>query len=147
MDTEIANLLNADAELASYLPGRVWDRPLKRRGDFATPEAFASVAPHNILPASVVTNAPLTGDRDGAPGTYTGFVTVWLHGPEGPLAGEKLDNAARRVLTLLRDLLLAAPDGSGILLERAERFGLRDDPVIPGAQLDYVRFTLAGYWR
>jgi hypothetical protein len=144
LDTDIAAALNADSALAGYLPGRIWDRALKRRGPFATPEAFAQTAPHNVLPAAVVSNSGQTRDYTGAPGAYTGYVTIWFHAPEGFASADMLDAAAWRVMQLVNGTQWKARDGSGIWLEAAERYGVRDDPVIDGTQIDYIRFLLAG---
>lgn len=146
MERSIADVLSADPTIATTLPGKVWDRPLKRRGPFDTPDAFAATAPHNILPAAVVSTSGATADRTGPPGAYTGLVTVWLHGPEGPQAHDAMERASRRILALLDGFLFTEPDNSGVIFTVADRFGVRDDPIVPGAQLDYIRFAIAGLW-
>src|SRR4030095_1382445 len=101
LDEDVADFLSTDGVLQTTLTGKVWDRSLKRRGPFSTPEAFNPVAPHDILPAAVVSNSGRTSDLCGPPGAYTGYLTVWLHGPEGPLASQSLQAAAERVIALL----------------------------------------------
>jgi len=139
--------LQADATLASLLPGGLYDRDLKRTGPGATPNAYAPSPPYQPRPAAVVVDDGDDDDLGGVAGGLRGYVSLWCYGPPTANGMAAVADALDRARWLLVGWRFATGNGCGAAVEQAgQRLGLRDDPVDDARMVDRLRFVVSSYW-
>lgn len=142
---QVQDALLADAALAVEHEGRVYDRPLKKAGTRATPEAWD--ADGRMRFNLVIGDEGDTADLQREGITF-GALLVWIHGPDSSAAREKIRaEITPAVISVLTTTLFTGQDGTGAALELSDRFGLQDDPANADAVVDYVRMSVARLWR
>lgn len=149
----IAAILRADATLMALLPGLVWTRRIRRNDNppelpptpGATPEAFDSAG--RVLRCASVLNEMASVDPTGPGGAYHAFPEVWLRCLPHETEKQKLEEAARRIITLLDGATIPGPAGEGVILGVAGRMMPDDDPLITPAVVDMIRVQATSVWR
>lgn len=143
---QVRDDLAADDVLTSYVADRIYhDRVLKKAGVRATPEAFDA---NGMVKRSIVlVDDGMIGDL-GREDAGNATLTIWLHGPDTDRARQDLDGPIyERVIATVLDGTYVVTNGTGVEIGIGDRFGLRGDPTIENAVVDYIRCTVARLWR
>lgn len=148
LTAQIQTALLEDPVLATEHNGRVYRRPLKLRGNRATPEAYDIDGRLRPVSLVITDNGDLPDQTDDA--RAYGLVTVWIHGPDSEAVQELIEAViGPRIARVLTDpdRIWIGYDGTGVQLTVADRYGVREDPGHTDAIMDYMRVSTVKLWR
>jgi len=138
----VKTLLAADATLAGMCSGGFWDRPVRRDGPNATPEAFdADGLPK--LSCTVIDGGEIP--ELTMPGMSIASLTLWFRHLDTPAAAATARTALDRAAMLLDGQVVSdAVTGDCGMVELSDRFMSVSDPAIERGRVCYLRLRVAG---
>lgn len=159
IETVVYNRLRLDSTLvgtlsggqySGILKGGVWNRPLKREGAAATPEAFfQSINGKGIRPAAVVVDGGMTPhrQREAIAHAYNSFPRVFLYAHAGAGGKSAIESAVSRIYDLLHDYRFVTDEGPYASLLFADRTPVLDSEEFIGAKSTVMRFQVTSRYR
>jgi hypothetical protein len=145
---QIQEALLEDPILAAEHEGRVYRRPLKPRGNRSTPEAYDADGRLRSVSLVITDEGDLPDQRYDS--RAYGLMTIWIHGPDSEATQELiLEVVGPQIIKTITDpdRTWVGYDGSGVELNAADRYGVREDPGHTDAIMEYIRVSTAKLWR
>lgn len=148
-DAALVGTLGASG-YSGVLQGGVWARPLKEKGNGATPEAFYVNQKGNFVrPAAVVLDR---GDAEHAqqtwiPTAYSAVPVIYLYAPATHSGRTSIEDARELIFDLLNDWNYQTDNGPIAFLRYMGRFGVSDSEEFVGAIFDYCRYEVISRHR
>lgn len=129
------------------LTGGVYDRPLSRDGEGATPNAFAPSFPYQQRPAAVVADGTDQADPLGPDGSFHSFPWVYFYAPRTAQGKDTIADAWDAAFALLHGWRFATGNNTGALVKVISRLAVMDDPEDTQRVLGGMRLQVTGLWR
>lgn len=140
--TQVIDSLTADSAVSddtTGTDGRVYDRELKRNGNYATPEAYDVAS--GRLKLSIVVQDENTTEYPNRDDVGIHYIVIWLHHAESAVNREEVRQLAGEVTRVLKTTNYTGDDGSGMEVRYLDGFGVRADPDNADAILAYNRYA------
>ena len=147
MVKRILDRITGSSTLSTILPGGIYNQPLLRAGDGATPNAFLPTPPYKPRPAAVVTDGTDEQEAFGPDGAFTSFPFIWLYGPRDDSGKAAIANAFDEMFSLLHNWRFPMPNGTGALVKVISRLETRDEPETTDRLVGGLRLQVTGLWR
>jgi hypothetical protein len=140
----IIEALDADPVIHDLVNGGLWDRPLRREGPNATPDAFEDSAPYLPRNSIAVIDAGETPDP-ASPECSLAVVNIWVRVPDSPAGVEAQSAILSGCIGVLGNQIIEdSGNGEVGLVEVQDRFPGQLDPWVKGGRMAYLRLRVAG---
>jgi hypothetical protein len=143
----IQSRLSADSGVTTLLTGGVYDHPLKREGDGATPNAFAPTFPYQPRPAAVVVDGSDEQEAFGPDGSFSSYPWVYFYAAPTQTGKDTIANAWESAFSSLHNYRFATGNGTGAQIKVIGRLATLDDPEVTDRVMGGMRLQVTGLWR